>query len=224
MKTKVEKSTRNQILEESAKSLSVNGPLKFEVQQICQITGVNPSMIQYYFGSRENLIQEVAITEYEKYVDEMYEISINPNLSPQIKLSNWINNQINWTKNNPGIAMVLNYPNITIEGENSAKNTNIIDSLKFQSSRNLLGLGQIILEIHGENLNLQTDIESYVKQNPDFALNVGMIGWTAFGLSTWVAGNHLPSRFLINTEINPENYIQPLIQKLVSFVSKSSSK
>lgn len=210
-------------MEESAKVLSVSGPLNFEVQQICLKTGVNPSMIQYYFGSRENLIQEVAVTEYEKYVDSMYEIANNPNISPQIKLSNWINYQINWTKTNPGIAMVLNYPNITIEGENTRNNQNLADNLKFQSSRNLIGLGQIILEMHGQNLKSQTDIEKYVQQNPDFALNVGMIGWTAFGLSTWVAGNHLPSRFLINTEINPENYIQPLIQKLISFVSKSPS-
>ena len=65
--------------------------------------------------------------------------------------------------------------------------------------------------------NLDSKIESIMEKNPLIAMQVGHIGWLAFGISNWVAGSHSPTRYLQETDFDPRKVIDPLINEILKF-------
>jgi len=207
---------REKALSFGISKLAKVGPLKFEMKEISTELGLTPSMFNYYFTNRDLFIQECAVTAYGQYVDHMVSITKEATTPAVERLKKWINYQIQWTTNFVGIAMVLNYPNLTISSQ-VGENAQFSHSLKQNSTRNLEHLGRLILEIHGIEFSPEAKIETVMEKNPLIAMQVGHIGWLAFGMSNWVAGSHSPTRYLQETNFDPRKVIAPLIDEITKF-------
>lgn len=209
-------SSRENALTLGIAKLAKVGPLKFEIKEISKDAGLTPSMFNYYFKNRDLFIQECAISAYSVYVDQMVAITKEYSNPAKDRLKKWISFQIKWTTDFVGIAMVLNYPNLTISKDVS-EITEFSDSLRKNSTRNLEHLGRLILEIYEIDVENDSKIESIMAKNPMIAMQVGHIGWLAFGISNWVAGSHSPTRYLQETDFDPRKVIDPLINEILKF-------
>ena len=208
--------SRENALKLGIAKLAQVGPLKFELKEISKEAGLTPSMFNYYFKNRDLFIQECAITAYADYVEQMVAITKEYSFPAKDRLKKWISFQIKWTTDFVGIAMVLNYPNLTISKDVS-ENVEFSQSLRENSTRNLEHLGRLILEIYKIDVSEDSKIESIMAKNPLIAMQVGHIGWLAFGISNWVAGSHSPTRYLQETDFDPRKVIDPLINEILKF-------
>jgi AcrR family transcriptional regulator len=94
------------ILIESEKVLGNKGISGLELKNIAKVLKVAPSTINYYYVSSEELIFDTALFSYEKYANGIVQKSTKISDSEKV-LRIWIDQTFEWTKNLPGIGVIL---------------------------------------------------------------------------------------------------------------------
>ena len=105
---------QNRILIEAEKVLGKKGISGLELKYIAKILKVAPSTINYHYSSSEELIFDTALFSYRKYVQTIFDESANIS-DPEKVLRIWIKNTFEWTKELPGIGVILEFPRQVIK-------------------------------------------------------------------------------------------------------------
>ena len=105
---------QNRVLIEAEKVLGKKGISGLELKYIAKILKVAPSTINYHYSSSEELIFDTALFSYKKYVQGIFDESANIS-DPEKVLRIWIKNTFEWTKELPGIGVILEFPRQVIK-------------------------------------------------------------------------------------------------------------
>ena len=190
--------TYQEIIEVAEKHLGTLGLTDFQVAPICKELGISPSVVNYHFKGRDELIARAAYSSYKKYVTQSWELAKSFAPDSEKALSAWIKNQVDWASANPGVAACINFPTLNGPLSNLMKNE-LGASFSETGSISLINLATLVRNIRdGSWSETKTDPKE-VFSNHAMMIAIAKFGWMTLGLSTWVAGRHLPSSAIPQT-------------------------
>jgi AcrR family transcriptional regulator len=111
--------TRSKIIEAAAEIIGRERNLNLTIREIANRAEVNIASVNYYFGSKENLLTEVEMLLMEK-IRQIYTGLDDNSLSTREKLINWADNLIKHLIDYPGIIYLIGTR--VLERENTCLN------------------------------------------------------------------------------------------------------
>lgn len=111
--------TKSKIIEAAAEIIGRERNLNLTIREIANRAGVNIASVNYYFGSKDNLLSEVEMLLMEK-IRQIYTGLENNSLSTREKLINWADNLIKHLIDYPGIIYLIGTR--VLERENTCLN------------------------------------------------------------------------------------------------------
>jgi len=183
---------RDQLIIGAIRHLAYTGTAKFSVAALCAELGQPPSIVNYYFDSREGLVQEAITIAYEQYVDLQMQAVDGACGDSDKALTAWVLAQIDWTVRHPGIAAVLNFSGQSDPGALEL-NPALQVRLSEAATRNLRLVGTIVADLQGVTHDPGLMERSEIEQLPRVAAAAAMVGWLTLGHATWRAGQHIPT-------------------------------
>jgi AcrR family transcriptional regulator len=182
-------------VEAALAQLRTSGPSGVRPHELCRDLHLSKALVNYHFGSRDGLVAEAMALGYERYVDTLWNAAEAAGPEPLDRLMAWINEQIDWTVTNAGLAAALNFSTFyapTISARGAAAESEPVARMHDAGVRNFANLQRLV---KAAGATVRAD----ATPAPD-ALAVGLdaavIGWATLGFSVWLAGNHLPTQDL----------------------------
>lgn len=137
------------ILEATLDIMAKNNTTDITIREIAKQANINVAAINYYFKTKEQLLNEVQRLFNMNYIDAFSILSDNT-LSSEQKLKQWLNKAIFYAKKYPGIVVVMR------DKYNEMKNS-VYNNLKKDITYKLLQLQEIFQDI----FKINTDVEKY---------------------------------------------------------------
>jgi len=181
---------RAALVEAALGQLRASGPSGVRPHELCRDLHVSKALVNYHFGSRDGLVAEAMALGYERYVDTLWSAADAAGPEPLDRLMAWINEQIDWTVANAGLAAALNFSTFYARG--AAAESAAVARMHDAGVRNFANL-QRLVKAAG------TAVRVDATATPDavtVGLDAAVIGWATLGFSVWLAGNHLPTQDL----------------------------
>jgi len=99
-------SKKEKILNAALKLIAEKGNLDFTIREVVLDADVNIASVNYYFGTKKKLIQEIE----KKYIEKLLEIQkilIDTQIKPKQRLVKWTNTLFEYMNNNPGLISIF---------------------------------------------------------------------------------------------------------------------
>lgn len=167
--------------------LGKDGPARFKPFEVCSELGLSKALVNYHFGNRDGLIAEATVRAYERYVDILAEAIAGAGDDPMEQIVAWIDRQIEWTTDHPGIAIALNFPYEATDAP-LALSPEHVDRLRAAGARNQQQLFACYLKLAERERGEPVD-----PSEVSLLVSAALIGWTTLGISVWQAGRHVPT-------------------------------
>jgi len=226
------KPAHKKILVESEKILGKKGISGLELKDIAKILKVAPSTINYYYTSSEDLIFDTTLFSYKKYVQNIFD-DCDGILDPEKVLRIWIKNTFEWTKELPGIGVILEFPKQVVKS-NSKLPKKPEDLLKHFSRiasetgiRNVTFLCSAIRSVQKkQNFRLYkpAQIAVFIAKDSTYATFCSAIGFATLGGGLWVAGRQPDSKSnpaWLNFGFNPQKQMQDSVTGMINLLKKA---
>jgi AcrR family transcriptional regulator len=223
---------QERILVESEKVLGKKGISGLELKNVAKVLKVAPSTINYYYASSEDLIFDTALFSYNKYVqrivDEAEGIS-----DPEKVLRIWIKNTFDWTKELPGIGVILEFPRQVIKNNSKLpkKSEELLKNFSRTASetgiRNVTFLCSAIRSVQKkQNFRLYkpAQIAVFIAKDSTYATFCSAIGFATLGGGLWVAGRQPESKSnpaWRNFGFNPQKQMQDSVTGMINLLKKA---
>jgi len=209
--------TKARIVSTTSEHLARLGPRALELRAICAEVDVSPSLVNYYFRSTEDLIWQAALHSYGGHVAGQAE-SLLQAADGRQALEGWIRRTIEWTREHPGIAALIDFPMLALEGQ-GADPEDLTRDLADLSRRNVATLASAIYAHLAERpvraLSV-TKVGLLIKVNASFAYWTSMVGFASLGAAMWVAGRR-PHSFLWRAfGFSPDAQIDDVIDQVLA--------
>lgn len=223
---------RERILTESEKVLGKKGISGLELKNIAKILKLAPSTINYHYASSEDLIFDTVLFSYNKYVQGIIDESEGI-LDAEKVLRIWINHTFNWTKELPGIGVILEFPRQVIKNNSKISNQSEILLKQFTKSasetgaRNVAFLCSAIRSIQKkQNFKLYkpAQIAVFIAKDSTYATFCSAIGFATLGGGLWVAGRQPDSKSnpaWRNFGFNPQKQMQDSVTGIIKLLKKA---
>lgn len=179
---------RQAIVERALEHLALRGPANVHPKEICEELSLSKALVNYHFGGRDGLIAEAMVAGYERYVDTLWSTAEAAGADPLKRLIAWVDKQIDWTSENPGLAAALNFPYMS-SGMPVEMLEGSIEQLNQSGSRNFANLQQLVAAA-----KTALNATGKAPSPAEVGLDAAFIGWVTLGTSVWRAGNHLPTQ------------------------------
>jgi len=99
-------SKKDKIINAALKIITEKGNMNFTIREVIVDADVNIASVNYYFGTKRKLIQEIE----KKFIQTLLDfqtILTNPQISPKQQLFQWAYTLIEELVKNPGIVLIL---------------------------------------------------------------------------------------------------------------------
>lgn len=192
METQKGLNTRQLLLEATMDELARRGSDEIEIGLICRSLNVSPGLVNHYFGDRSGLLLDAAMTSYEQYVEGQVKAVQLAGDDPELQLKAWISSQVEWTIAHPGIASVMNFPQLHLP---EGKTLSVDDRLRLESAaaRNLITLASVLDRIQRGTIGREVLAREAITSNFPLASATAYVGWLVYGHALWRAGQHAPT-------------------------------
>jgi len=134
--------TRDQILELSMQYLLESGPAAFEAKELARRGWFQPSQVNYYFGSKRDLIAVAANTLFLRHIDNVIE-KVEAHSDPREGLQAWCDAIIAFNTANGATAALVAFPRLFLPETESSPERYIDDSVLDSSER----VGAVLLSV-----------------------------------------------------------------------------
>jgi AcrR family transcriptional regulator len=104
LKEKISK--KDKIINTTLRIIAEKGNLDFTIREIVLDADVNIASVNYYFGTKKKLIQEIEKKFSENYA-EFENILKDTQIDPKKRLLKWVDSLIEFLVNNPGIISIM---------------------------------------------------------------------------------------------------------------------
>jgi AcrR family transcriptional regulator len=178
---------RERLIEGFLGHLARLGPAGAQPKDVCAELGVSKALVNYHFGSRDGLIAECMAVGYERYVDALMAAADAAGTNPEARLRAWMECQIDWTKENRGLAAALNFPNVA-SGLPQGIPAEVSTRLRDAGTRNMFNLFNLVRDVRAADRpdgNPGDDVET--------GFDSVVVGWMTLGYSVWNGGRHEPT-------------------------------
>jgi len=226
------KPAHKKILVESEKILGKKGISGLELKDIAKILKVAPSTINYYYTSSEDLIFDTTLFSYKKYVQNIFNDSEGL-LDPEKILRIWIKNTFEWTKELPGIGVILEFPRQVIKSNSKVpkKSEELLKNFSRTASetgiRNVTFLCSAIRSVQKkQNFRLYkpAQIAVFISKDSTYATFCSAIGFATLGGGLWVAGRQPESKSnptWRNFGFNPQKQMQDSVTGIIKLLKNA---
>lgn len=226
------KPAHKKILIESEKVLGKKGISGLELKNIANVLKVAPSTINYYYASSEELIFDTALFSYEKYANGIVQKSTNITDSEKV-LRIWIDQTFEWTKNLPGIGVILEFPRQVVKGNNESPKK-AEDLLRhFSRSASEIGIQNVaflcsairsVQKKQNFRLYKPAQIALFIAKDSTFATFCSAIGFATLGGGLWTAGRQPESQSSPawrNFGFNPQKQMQDSVTGIIKLLKNA---
>lgn len=214
-------STEERIIARTARHLAELGPRAVEVRAICLELDLSPSLVNYYFSSPAELIWRAALLGYEEHVDEMKR-RFEGAKDGKDALERWVLGTIEWTRANPGIAAVIDFPMLALSTEDGKTTDAFVKEMSASSRANVTTLGSAIYSLMTGKppKRLSTArVAALIKLNSEYAFWISTVGFGGQGAAMWIAGRK-PYNFVWKAfGFSPDRQIRSTLRGLVAQIS-----
>jgi len=213
--------TRERLIVAAGQHLATRGPRAVELRAICVELGISPSLVNYHFENPEQLLWLAAIRAYGQHVHDQ-ETQVAKASTGAAALEAWVNGTINWMRDNPGTASVINFPQQTLAGISEVDD--YVKELTTLSRANVAALGSAILAtIKGRPVRMVSAqrVALLIKTNSEFAYWMSTVGFASQGAGMWIAGRKPYSPLWKAFGFSPEKQIRSTVQELIARMSKA---
>jgi len=223
---------QEKILVESEKVLGKKGISGLELKNIAKVLKIAPSTINYYYASSEELIFDTTLFSYKKYVQRVFDESEGIS-DPEKVLRIWIKNTFDWTKDLPGIGVILEFPRQVIKSDSKAskKSEDLLKHFSRTASetgiRNVAFLCSAIRSVQKkQNFRLYkpAQIAVFIAKDSTYATFCSTIGFATLGGGLWVAGRQPESKSnptWLNLGFNPQKQMQDSVTGMIRMLKKA---
>ena len=135
--------TRERIIATTARHLGELGPRALELKTVCGELEISPSLVNYYFASPAELIWLAAIYGYTEHVAAQ-QAAFDRAKTGAAALEGWVRGTIDWTRANPGLAAVIDFPMLALSTEGLATADQFTKDLSGLSRDNVTTLGSAV--------------------------------------------------------------------------------
>jgi hypothetical protein len=202
---------RSALIESALSHLATRGPANVHPKDICEELGLSKALVNYHFGGRDGLIAEAMVLGYERYVDLLWEAAEAAGTDSVKRLTAWVEQQIDWTAENPGLAAALNFPYMS-SGMPAELLEGPVQRLNDAGTRNFENL-QGLVKAAKAQLNPKGKPSA-----PEIGFDAAFVGWVTLGMSVWRAGNHLPTQRIGTRDSFPaaRKHVRELVLNLLA--------
>lgn len=215
-------STQDRIIEATSRHLAELGPRAVEVRAICLELDLSPSLVNYYFSSPGELIWRAALLGYERHVEEMKRRFAKARTGKEA-VEGWVLGTIEWTRANPGIAAVIDFPMLALSTEDGKATDAFVKEMSAPSRANVTTLGSAIYSLMTGKppRRLSTArVAALIKLNSEYAFWISTVGFGGQGAAMWVAGRK-PYNFVWKAfGFSPDRQIRSTLRGLVAQISE----
>lgn len=175
-------STREVLLEGAMDVLSKTGAETFTPVSMCSELNIKPSLVNYYFGSREGLIREAAVVSYERYGSGFTRAWEQHGHEPRLHFTAALQHQIDWTVTHRPIMHLITGGRV--EDFTADQRARIARVLLLNVSLLATAIGGIIDGSPWRRMATPEDAE----RRPEVRSATGMVSWMISGHAIWKAG------------------------------------
>lgn len=216
-------STEDRIIEATSRHLAELGPRAVEVRAICLELDLSPSLVNYYFSSPGELIWRAALFGYEQHVEQMKR-RFERAKDGREAVEGWVLGTIEWTRDHPGIAAVIDFPMLALSTEDGATTDAFVKQMSAPSRANVTTLGSAIYSLMTGKppRRLSTArVAALIKLNTEYAFWISTVGFGGQGAAMWVAGRK-PYNFVWKAfGFSPDKQIRSTLRGLVAQISEN---
>lgn len=218
-----EPTTREKFVALAIDEVSATGPHSFNATTICDLLGTTYPMVNHYFGNRDGLVAEAVATAYRQYVESMRQAAESVADDPRARLAAWIQQQIDWTVAHPGIAVVLDFPQASLEVSAllaADYQTEITELFEY----NMAILMHLVLGVRNNEVVPITfepgklPREQFMS-NTDLVIRASGLSLATLGASVFQSGRPIQSAPVSEIDKLGSEVIRRLIQTLVDFAA-----
>jgi len=220
------------ILFESEKVLGKKGISGLELKNIAKVIKVSPSTINYYYASSEELIFDTALFSYRKYVQGIVDDSERLT-DPEKVLRIWIKNTFDWTKNLPGIGVILEFPRQVIKEDKKTPKKAEVMLKHFSRNASEIGIQNVsylcsairsVQKKQNFRLYKPAQIALFIAKDSTFATFCSAIGFATLGGGLWLAGRQPESQSSPawrNFGFNPQKQMQDSVTGIIKLLKNA---
>lgn len=179
---------RGALVEAAIRAIAVDGATRTHPKDIAIELGLSKSLVNFHFGGRDGLIAEAIVTSYERYVDLIWAAAESAGADPVARLFAWIDEQIDWTAANPGIAAALNFPN-EASGMQGRFDDATRERMRAAGERNFRNMQALVSAVR---IALRDPSLPPIDAMAE-AYDAAIVGWLTLGASVWNSGRHIPT-------------------------------
>lgn len=179
---------RDALVEAAIRSIAVEGAARTHPKDLATSLGLSKSLVNFHFGGRDGLIAEAIATSYERYVDLVWAAAESAGSDPVARLFAWIDEQIDWTAANPGLAAALNFP-FEASGVQGRFDDETTERMRAAGVRNFENLFRLVSDARAALRPATRSEPTDMEESYDAAI----VGWLTLGASVWNAGRHIPT-------------------------------
>ena len=213
--------TAQEIIEIAEIQLGKFGQSNFQVAPICKKLQISPGVVNYHFKGRDDLMVRTAFYSYAKYVEGAWDQALKQKPNVEKALAEWVDYQINWASEFPGIAALINFPSISGNISELIAN-DLSTNFREKGTESLINMATLIRNVRDNNWSLEKINPQEVYNDSAIMLMIAKFGWTALGISTWMSGRHLPSSQIIGSQELVPKALEYTISDLISQIKQLS--
>ena len=184
--------------------MSIRGPRGVRPNEICRDLNLSKSLVNFHFGGRDGLIAEAIALAYDTSVSQLWEKAMNAGSDALDRLIAWVQSDINWAIENPGLAAAMTFPTQAIDSDDAIE-PQIRQRIADAAKRKRESLDQLVNDaIRAAGKNPSDDQRLLV---------TGTIEWLTTGLSISSAGISN-----INDALSMKHNVDAAMPRLISTI------
>jgi AcrR family transcriptional regulator len=187
--------TRLKMIFVTVDDVSRVGPSTFNAIAVCDALDVSYSLVNFHFGSRDELIAEATAFVYRRYVDQLWLRVQDAEQTPRERLRAWIAGTAALFGQMGGWGVIINYPT------SSLQITKLVDERYGQLMLDLaeLNLARLMILVSDVKKQATTEVSYELGNLPREAIlaDAGLLELAAsvelstLGLAVWYSGRRL---------------------------------
>ena len=191
-------SNRQKMVYVTIDDVSRVGPSTFNAIAVCDVLGVSYSLVNFHFGSRDELLAEAAAIVYQRHITDLWKIIKAAKKTPEDRLRAWMEGTIDSFNRMGGWGSVVNYPTASLqitELVNNRYGTLMTDLTEINMAR----LYTLVSDVKKKKIS-DTVYEIGELPRENLLKDVAMVslaasvGYSTLGVAVWSSGRHLPTK------------------------------
>jgi AcrR family transcriptional regulator len=171
------------------------GPSTFNAIAVCDVLQVSYSLVNFHFGSRDELLAEAAAIVYQRHITDLWKLIKGAKRTPEDRLRAWMEGTIDSFSRMGGWGSVINYPTASLqinELVNSRYGTLMTDLEEINMAR----LYTLVSDVKKKKISDtvyeigELPTEQLLKDSSMGTL-AASVGFSTLGVAVWSSGRHL---------------------------------